>query len=577
MNVFPWIFAEIKDAKRVYLKFVKYLIKGKMLKINSENYKDKDNELLANDEEENLNKKGNDLTYLTSNKYSENILLKISDVTIKYNANANSIDNFNFIDDKNIEKNKLSIQSMNENFNLSIDKLNELNIEKGEIVIIYGNNASGKSLLLKAILDYCIDESEVVHDHKHSETMILTNIENYSNIENSKLLFSSDKSILKNSDRIYVKNTNISYVPQELWTFSATLYENITFKCNEINNNLKNRDMTEDKKQNQFKKRFEEVLKKCELIRDIESFPEKEFKIINFKGSNISGGQKQRINIARAAFNYESELLLFDNCLSSIDSNIANLIFDNLFQQLKREGKGIVLVTSDKKWLKNADKIYFIEKNKLIKKDKLNFKGFFNSNNSLNSNLLKEDTAKNDSKENFTNKGSTENIKELKNFDTGDRKDEEKDSRINENEYNNKIEDLNSIIIKADENPGNVFISYKTLIFFFSKAGYLMFLITVLFLTFMQLGRNFIELFLADWLKNDKADLDTKLALQRTNMRYYLLFVIMHTIATIGRSAFFAINFLNAAEKIYKITIEKFIFSKIKCLQKFNIGYLTNL
>jgi len=146
-----------------------------------------------------------------------------------------------------------------------------------------------------------------------------------------------------------------------------------------------------------------------------------------------------------------------------------------------------------------------------------------------------------------------------------------------------EVHQLNNLNQESKDSPqeenytGNVSISYKTMIFFFSKAGYLMFIQTVLFLTFMQLGRNFIELFLADWLKNEKSDLNAKLNLQQRNMKYYALFVVLHTIATIGRSAFFAINFLNAAEKIYKMTIEKFIFAKIKCLQKFNIGFLTNL
>jgi hypothetical protein len=104
-----------------------------------------------------------------------------------------------------------------------------------------------------------------------------------------------------------------------------------------------------------------------------------------------------------------------------------------------------------------------------------------------------------------------------------------------------------------------------------------MFLTTILFLIFMQLGKNFIELYLAEWLKSSKDDLDMKFKIQISNMKYYVLFVILHSVATVGRSAFFAINFLKGAEKIYKITIEKFIFSKIKSIQQFNIGYLTNL
>jgi ABC-type lipoprotein export system ATPase subunit len=572
MNVFPWIFAEIKDTKRVYLKFVKYLIKGKMLKLNLE--KNKTKETMLTKEEESLIKSENN-KILNSNLYSEKILLKISDVKIKYNVNANIINNS--IDANNNKNNEIlqNTESINKSFDLTIDKSSEFCIEKGEIVIIYGSNASGKSLLLKAILDYCIDESEITHDHKHSETLIIPFCQSGSEKFSSKINLGSNKNKLKSSNSIYVKNNNISYVPQELWTFSASVFENITFN-NKIKNpndknNLNNLGFYK-KEENEIaiKKRFEEILKKCEMLRDIETFPEKELKIINFKGSNISGGQKQRINIARAAFNKDCDLLLFDNCLSSIDSNIGNLIFNNLFQDLKNQGKAIVFVTSDRKWLKNADKIYFIEKNKLVKKEQTELKGFYDSSISVNY-YLQENTFKKENKGEQTNLELAENINNKK-INNGFDKENSKEDK-NNNIHNSLI----SIVNNNEITTGNVSISNKTLVFFFSKAGYLMFITTVLFLTFMQLGKNFIELFLADWLKNDKTDFDKKVNLQRRNMGYYLLFVVLHTLATIGRSAFFAINFLNASEKIYKMTIEKFIFSKIKCLQKFNIGYLTNL
>lgn len=509
MNVFPWIFAQFKDAKRVFGKFNKYLMKGKRLSLN-----------IPSNKIQNFNIEKNQ-------NFSENILLNLSNVEIKYNNYQKENNSKDIYHEYKISEKKKEDKEKNKtlsDFSLYIDNENKLTIEKNQITIIYGNNASGKSLLLKSIIDYISKED------KFSETLII-------NSENNKNLNISRDDL--NNNHIYFKNDKISYVPQELWTFSASIFENITFsnKKNLANKNSEN-----------FDKKFHEIIEKCELIKDINTFNDKENKIISFKGSNISGGQMQRINIARAAFN-DSELILLDNCLSSIDSNIANLIFLNLFQSLKKESKGILFVTSDTKWLGKGDKVYFIENNKLILKKKFELENLINPNKSEN--MKKENSIEIIDSEKIEDLVIEKILDKEKNFES---------EKKNEENSNEKIS-----------------ISLQTFIFYFSKAGYGLFFLTILCLILMQLGRNYIELFLADWLKNDKLNQDKKFEIQIINMKYYLLFVIMHTIVTIGRSAFFGINFLRGCEKIYKLTIEKFIFSKIKSLQKFNISFLTNL
>lgn len=524
MNVFPWIFAEFKDAKRVYEKFVKFLIKGKQHEVGLTKG------CLTKDCQENM-----------SSSYPENVLLELSDVKIRYNKLRNKENKDLQINQTN---NSEETNKLNESFEICIEKKNKLLLEKGQIVVIYGGNASGKSLLLKSILDNSLHKEKIINI-RDSETETL-------------LLLKNDEA--KGDEQFFIKNSNISFVSQELWTFSGSIYENITFDTEYPLNITKINDYQLNslgKIDNEKKSHFNEILNKCEMLKDINSFPEKENKIIDFKGSNISGGQKQRINIARAAFNRKSEIILFDNCLSSIDANIANLIFTNLFHFLKNQGKGILFVTSDNNWIDKADKVYFIEKNNLV--------------------------LKNDSSQirNIINNNST-NLKINEIGSEGD------NTLLHSEEIDIPLKGNNSEDIQgnnkslAEENIENIenenlSISYKTLIFFFSKAGYSLFLVTILFLAFMQLGRNFIELFLADWLKNDKLTMDKKQELQLLNMKYYALFVILHTIVTIGRSWFFAIYFLKACDKIYKLTIEKFIFSKIKFMQKFNIGYFTNL
>lgn len=47
-------------------------------------------------------------------------------------------------------------------------------------------------------------------------------------------------------------------------------------------------------------------------------------------GINLSGGQKQRISIARSCYS-QSDLYLFDDPLSAVDSHVGKHIFDKVF------------------------------------------------------------------------------------------------------------------------------------------------------------------------------------------------------------------------------------------------------
>jgi ATP-binding cassette subfamily C (CFTR/MRP) protein 1 len=54
---------------------------------------------------------------------------------------------------------------------------------------------------------------------------------------------------------------------------------------------------------------------------------DRENTIIGEKGINLSGGQRQRICVARALYS-DSQIYLFDDPLSAVDTNIAKNLFD---------------------------------------------------------------------------------------------------------------------------------------------------------------------------------------------------------------------------------------------------------
>ena len=85
--------------------------------------------------------------------------------------------------------------------------------------------------------------------------------------------------------------------------------------------------------------------------------------ILGERGITLSGGQKQRISIARALIK-DPEILLFDDCLSAVDTETEEKILNNLNQVTK--GKTTIIVGHRVSSAKNADKIIIIEDGMIV-------------------------------------------------------------------------------------------------------------------------------------------------------------------------------------------------------------------
>ena len=106
----------------------------------------------------------------------------------------------------------------------------------------------------------------------------------------------------------------IGYVPQDVFLFSDSIQSNIAFGLNEEEFN------------------FEDIkiaAEKAGLKSEIERFKENYQTKIGERGVTLSGGQKQRISIARALIR-NPQLLIFDDCLSAVDSETSRKIQKSL-------------------------------------------------------------------------------------------------------------------------------------------------------------------------------------------------------------------------------------------------------
>jgi ATP-binding cassette subfamily B protein len=140
----------------------------------------------------------------------------------------------------------------------------------------------------------------------------------------------------------------IGYVPQDVFLFSDTVANNIAFGLND--GTLLNK--------NGFHKRVEEAAADAAIQDDINSFPKKFDTMLGERGITLSGGQKQRVSIARAIIRNPT-ILIFDDCLSAVDTQTEEKILNNLKGIMR--GKTTIIISHRVSSVKHADEIIVLE------------------------------------------------------------------------------------------------------------------------------------------------------------------------------------------------------------------------
>ncbi|XP_058217266.1 ABC transporter C family member 10-like [Rhododendron vialii] len=102
--------------------------------------------------------------------------------------------------------------------------------------------------------------------------------------------------------------------------------------------------------------RYEEVLDKCSLRKDLEMLPFGACTVIGERGVNLSGGgQKQRVQLARALYK-DAHIYLFDDPFSANDAHTTRSLFNEyVMGALAR--KTVLLVTHHVDFLPTFDSI----------------------------------------------------------------------------------------------------------------------------------------------------------------------------------------------------------------------------
>ncbi|WP_026450740.1 ABC transporter ATP-binding protein [Aequorivita capsosiphonis] len=191
-------------------------------------------------------------------------------------------------------------------------------VKPGETLAIVGNTGSGKSTILELIGRlYDVEEGMLNIDGTPIKKLNLEDL-----------------------------RESIGYVPQDAFLFSDSLRNNIRFGKEQASD--------------------EEVIEaatNAAVHENIIDFTKGYDTVLGERGITLSGGQKQRVSIARAIIK-DPQILLFDDCLSAVDTETEEEILGNLKRISKK--KTTLLVSHRISSAKNATKIIVLDEGKII-------------------------------------------------------------------------------------------------------------------------------------------------------------------------------------------------------------------
>jgi len=217
--------------------------------------------------------------------------------------------------------------------NITALKNINFDVKSGETIAILGKTGSGKSTIIELI---------------------------------SRLYDTKTGSVLL--DEIPIKEVNlnavrsqIGFVPQDPFLFSESIEENIKFG-----------------KESATKEEIISAAQNADVHDNIINFPNGYKTILGERGVTLSGGQKQRISIARAIIK-EPKILIFDDCLSAVDTETEEKILSNL--EIISKDITTFIVSHRVSSAKKADKIIVLNDGEIIQKgthnDLIHIEGYY--------------------------------------------------------------------------------------------------------------------------------------------------------------------------------------------------------
>lgn len=191
-------------------------------------------------------------------------------------------------------------------------------IPKGKKVALVGASGSGKTTIAKLLLKYYEPENGLIM------------------IDGVDIGEISNKSLRR----------AISYVPQTIELFSKSIYDNI--RVSRMSATLEE---------------VKEAAKAADAHDFIKKLPMQYYTFLEEAGNGLSGGEKQRIALARA-FLKKNDFYILDESTSNLDFATENIIFDMIYNKLKK--KSMLIVAHRLATVKNCDEIIVMDQGSIV-------------------------------------------------------------------------------------------------------------------------------------------------------------------------------------------------------------------
>jgi ATP-binding cassette, subfamily B, multidrug efflux pump len=191
-------------------------------------------------------------------------------------------------------------------------------ISPGESLAIIGTTGSGKSTVSNLVSRlYDIQEGQILIDDIPISHYNLTSL-----------------------------RSQIGYVPQDVFLFSDSIYNNIGFGI-----------------QSPDEEKILQAARDADVYNNIMNFPQGFATRVGERGITLSGGQKQRVSIARAIVR-EPKILMLDDALSAVDTKTEH----NILNSMKRimEGRTTIIISHRVSSAKLASKIVVLEDGQIV-------------------------------------------------------------------------------------------------------------------------------------------------------------------------------------------------------------------
>ena len=202
--------------------------------------------------------------------------------------------------------------------NITALKNVSFSVKPGETVAILGKTGAGKSTIIELIARlYDAQKGIILLDDNPIESTNLNDIRN-----------------------------QIGFVPQDPLLFSESIGNNIKFG-----------------KEDATKEEIIQAAKDAVVHQNIIDFPNGYQTVLGERGVTLSGGQKQRVSIARSIIK-NPKILIFDDCLSAVDTETEEQILTNLKKVSK--DKTTFIISHRVSSAKNADKIIVLDTGEII-------------------------------------------------------------------------------------------------------------------------------------------------------------------------------------------------------------------